>query len=197
MTSDHRRLSRALLVCTVATLGEVAGGALTRSLALTADGLHSLVHVGALLVALWGGTRRAPGEADEAAAINALVILALAVLLALEGVSRLAAPEPVAWGPALTVTALGLLANILTVLALGRGRHGDLNHRAALAHMLGDAGVAVIALVGLGAGALFAWPWGDALAGLAGAAVLAALGARLLLQTLAGEPSGREDRPAT
>ncbi|MDP9102982.1 MAG: cation diffusion facilitator family transporter [Pseudomonadota bacterium] len=186
-TSDLRRLIYALAVCGAATVGELVGGALTRSLALTADGLHSLIHVGALMIAIWGALtahRRAPGEAGEAAVINALVIVALSVVLAVESVSRFSAPGAVAYGPAMALTAFGLLANLLTILALGGGAPEDLNHRAALFHMLGDAAVAVLALIGLGAGALFRLPWADAAAGLGGAVILAVIGGRLIRQTI-------------
>jgi cobalt-zinc-cadmium efflux system protein len=170
-------------------VSELLGGVLTRSLALTADGLHSLVHVAALLIAVWGArTRaaRAAGEANEAAVVNALVIMALSAMLAVESLSRLAHPEAVAFGPAIAVTAFGLLANLLTILALGHGRSEDVNHRAALLHMLGDAAVAVLALVGLGAGALFGWSWSDPAAGLGGSVILSALGCQLTLRTIDG-----------
>lgn len=194
MTPDLRRLVNALLICAVATLAEICGGALTRSLALTADGLHSLVHVGALLVAIWGARRSSPGlqaEPGEAVVINALVILAIAAMLGVEGLSSLGDPEPVAFGPAIGVTLAGLLANVLTVWALGLGRPGDLNHRAALIHMLGDAAVGVLALIGLGAGAVFGLRWADPAAGMGGAAILAVFGGRLVLQTIGGAPARR------
>lgn len=185
--SQLRRLIYALAVCAAATAGELVGGGLTRSLALTADGLHSLIHVGALMIAIWGAMtagRRAPGEAGEAAVINALVIVALSAMLAVESVARFSAPGAVAYGPAMAVTGFGLVANLLTILALGGGAPEDLNHRAALFHMLGDAAVAVLALVGLGVGALFALPGADAAAGLGGAVILAVLGGRLIRQTI-------------
>jgi cation diffusion facilitator family transporter len=186
-TSDLRRLIYALAVCVAAAGGELIGGGLTRSLALTADGLHSLIHVGALMIAIWGALtahRRAPGEAGEAAVVNALVIVALSVVLAVESVSRFSAPGAVAYGPAMAITAVGLLANLLTILALGGGSPEDLNHRAALLHMAGDAMVAVLALFGLGLGALFGLPWADAAAGLIGAVILAVIGGRLIRQTI-------------
>jgi Co/Zn/Cd efflux system component len=197
VTRDLRRLVLALLVCAVATLAEILGGSLTRSLALTADGLHSLVHVGALLVAIWGArpwSSGAPAEPGEAVVINALVILAIAAMLGFEGVSSLSAPEPVAFAPAIAVTLAGLMANLLTVLALGGGGPGDLNHRAVLIHMLGDAAVGVLALIGLASGAVFGLGWADPAAGLGGGLILAVFGGRLLLQSLAGWPTRRSHR---
>jgi cation diffusion facilitator family transporter len=197
VTVDLRRLTSALAVCGTATAGELAGGVMTRSLALTADGLHSLVHVSALLVAIWGARLpkgREPDAGGEAAAINALMIVVLAVLLMAESVGRLGAPADVAYGPALALTGFGLVANLLTVAALGGGSPEDLNHRAALLHMLGDAGVAVLALVGLGCGWLFGWAWADATTGLIGAVLLAFIGGRLMHRALAS-PSVRTTKP--
>lgn len=184
MAGDVRRLGCALLLCAAATGAELLGGLVTRSLALTADGLHSLVHVGALAVALWGA--RASARARAAApTINAVVIIVLSAGLAVESLERLAAPQTVAYGPAVALTLFGLLSTLVTLAALGRGRAADLNHQAARLHMMGDVAVALLALTGLGAGAVFGWRWADAAAGLAGAALLCGLGGRLVLRTLA------------
>ena len=137
---------------------------------------------------------RAPVGAGRAAAINALVIIVLSGMLAVESLSRLSAPQPVAYGPAIALTAFGLLANILTITALGRGCAEDLNHRAVRVHMIGDAAIAVVALIGLGAGAVFGWRWADAASGLVGAALLSALGARLMAQTLRTYPPAASHR---
>ena len=187
MTLELKRLFAALAVCAVAALAELVGGVATRSLALSADGVHSLIHVGALMVAIWGAFRAAARGAAaqaEAAAVNALVILALAVLLAVESISRFGSGGDVQYGPAIGITLFGLLANGLTVLAMGRGEEGDLNHRAALWHMVGDGAVAILALVGLGIGALTGLRWADAAAGLIGAGVLGVIAGRLLQRTL-------------
>lgn len=187
MTTELKRLFAALAVCAASTLVELAGGFGTRSLALSAEGLHSLIHVGAFVIAIWGAfravTRGAAAQA-EAAAVNALVILALAVLLAIESISRFGSGEEVRYGAAIGITLFGLLANGATVIAMGWGEEGDLNHRAALLHMLGDAGVGVLALAGLGLGVLFGIRWADAAAGLIGAGVLGVIAGRLLQRTL-------------
>lgn len=183
-----RRMIIALAICAGACAAELVGGALTHSLALTADGVHSLAHVGALLVALWGAlaTRDEPDAPSETAAINALVVLALSAVLGVESLVSLGGAEPVLYGPAILLTLVGLGANVATMAALGRGHPEDVNHAAALLHMLGDAAVAVLALIGLGCGALFGWAWADPAAGCAGAAVLVVIGARLLRRTLSG-----------
>jgi cobalt-zinc-cadmium efflux system protein len=104
---------------------------------------------------------------------------------------RIGVPATVAYLPALAVTAFGLVSNLLTILALGGGSPEDLNHRAALLHMLGDAAVAVLALTGLTTGWVFGWTWADAAAGLGGALILAVIGVRLARRTL-GAPGLRQ-----
>lgn len=198
MSTELKRLFAALAVCAVATLVELGGGLGTRSLALSAEGLHSLIHVGALVIAIWGAFRavaRGAAAQAEAAAVNALVILALAVLLAIESISRFGAGEDVRYGAAIGITLFGLLANGATVIAMGWGEEGDLNHRAALLHMLGDASVGVLALAGLAVGAVFGLKWADAAAGLIGAGVLGLMAGRLLQRTL-GHHSSSAASPA-
>jgi cation diffusion facilitator family transporter len=54
-----------------------------------------------------------------------------------------------------------------------RRRQRDLNLRAAYVHVLADAAVSVLAIVGLGAGKLFGWVWMDPVMALVGAVVIA------------------------
>ena len=53
------------------------------------------------------------------------------------------------------------------------GHHHDLNLRAAYVHVLADAAVSVLAIVGLTAGRFLGWVWMDAVMGLVGSAVIA------------------------
>jgi cation diffusion facilitator family transporter len=53
------------------------------------------------------------------------------------------------------------------------GHHHDLNLRAAYVHVLADAAVSVLAIVGLTAGRFLGWVWMDPVMGLVGSAVIA------------------------
>ena len=53
------------------------------------------------------------------------------------------------------------------------GHHHDLNLRAAYVHVLADAAVSVLAIVGLTAGRFLGWVWMDAVMGLVGSTVIA------------------------
>jgi len=57
--------------------------------------------------------------------------------------------------------------------AAASGHHHDLNLRAAYVHVLADAAVSVLAIVGLAAGKYFGWIWMDPLMGIVGACVIA------------------------
>jgi len=61
--------------------------------------------------------------------------------------------------------------------------HRDNNMRAALLHVLADAAVSVLVIVGLTLAGLFGWLWMDALAGLVGAAVIASWSYQLIRDT--------------
>jgi len=61
--------------------------------------------------------------------------------------------------------------------------HRDNNLRAAVVHVLGDAAVSILVIVGLALGRLFGWVWMDPAAGLLGAIVIAAWSYTLIRDT--------------
>ena len=143
-------------------IAEAGVGLVMGSVALLADAGHNLGDVLGLGVA-WGGAAlaRTPptkrftyglrGSTILAALLNALLLLVALGAIALEAARRLAEPSPV---PGLTVSAVaaaGIIVNGLTAWLFARGRHGDLNTRAAFLHMASDAlvsaGVVVAGLV--------------------------------------------------
>ncbi|HKR48234.1 MAG TPA: cation diffusion facilitator family transporter, partial [Pseudonocardiaceae bacterium] len=155
--SDRRRLGWALVIISVVLLAEVVGTALTGSLALLADAGHLATDVLGLAVALIATVlaQRPPshyrtyglGRAEIlAAALNALVLLAVAGVVAVEAVTRLAAPPAIPGVPLLVLGALGLVGNLAALAVLARGgpqTHGStqrsLNLRGAMLEVMGDA----------------------------------------------------------
>jgi cobalt-zinc-cadmium efflux system protein len=175
-------------------LVEVVAGALTDSLALLSDAGHMLTDSGALLLALLAqrialrprtrlytfGFRRAE---ILAALINGVVLIVTALLIVIEAVERLKEPPSVAAGPMLWVANAGLAVNLCAALVLGHG-HGNVNLRAALAHVLSDA-LGSVASIGAALCMLYlGWPRADALASLF-IAILIGLGALRLVHTTA------------
>jgi len=162
---------------------EAIYGVLANSVALLADAGHNLGDVLGLLVA-WTASvlvRRAPsarftyglrGSSILAALFNAVFLLVTVGAISWEAIQRFSSPEPVAGGTVMLVAGVGIAINAVTAWLFASGRKGDLNLRAAFAHMLADAlvsaGVVAAGLVIL----LTGWLWLDPLMSLAINAVI-------------------------
>jgi cation diffusion facilitator family transporter len=194
--ADHARNERrtrvVTAICAASLLVQLVGGVAFRSMALTASGLHMAAHVAALGVAAaayalarrWAHDRRfafGTGKLGYLAGFaNAVVLAVVAVLIGVESVSRLIAPEAVDYDSALPLAVAGLAVTVVCVLLLrpargahGHDREGDLNITAAHLHLSADAAVSVLAIAGLVAGRQFGWSWADPVAGLLGAGLVA------------------------
>jgi cobalt-zinc-cadmium efflux system protein len=170
---------------------ELVGGVLTGSVALLADAGHMLTDAGALGIAIfaaWAATQpRLPrhsfgyGRAEVLAALlNGLLLGGVSVGIALESFSRLGDPSEIDAGPMMAIAAIGLVANVASGAFLLRGAHENLNVRAALYHVAGDA---LGSLAALGAGAaiwLVVFTSAGAIAGLALAVLLVCDAVRLV-----------------
>ncbi|HET7434011.1 MAG TPA: cation diffusion facilitator family transporter [Thermoanaerobaculia bacterium] len=150
----HTDVSRKLVVAACANalvvIGELAIGFYAASLSLLGDALHNLTDVVALIIALAAVriARRAPTTEKSfgyqragilAAFINSGLLMAMTFFLFREAVERLQHPHAVAAEPMLATAIVALLVNSATALSLHHGSHGDVNIRAAVVHMIGDA----------------------------------------------------------
>lgn len=134
------------------------------------------------------------GKVGDLAAFASAIVLAIVALgVAGDSIVHLLRPPTIAFREAIPIAGLGLAVNLVSAFLLrddhdrhhhehahGHGHdhahdreHRDLNLRAAYIHVTADAGVSVLALLGLTAGLLFSWVWMDAVMGLMGAAVIA------------------------
>src|SRR5439155_8644176 len=180
---------------------EILGGLLWGSMALIADGLHMSTHAAALVIAACAyayARRHARDErfstgklGDLAAFASALVLAMIALLIGYESVERLINPVPIAFDEAIPLAALGLGVNLLSAWLLQdddhhsddhphdhdhhhrHHHHADHNLRAAYVHVVADAAVSILALVGLGAGRVLGWVWLDPVMGIVGMLVIA------------------------
>ncbi|QYE35800.1 cation diffusion facilitator family transporter [Polymorphobacter sp. PAMC 29334] len=179
--------STAFIIGIVLNLGfvavEAAYGFLANSVALLADAGHNLSDV-AGLAAAWGATALAKRAASErftygmrsssilAALFNAVLLLVAVGAIALEAIRRLGDPQPVGGVTVMAVAAAGIAVNGVTAWLFARGREGDINVRAAFAHMMSDAlvsaGVVVAGFVILETG----WTWLDPIVSLVIAATI-------------------------
>jgi cation diffusion facilitator family transporter len=129
---------------------------------------------------------------DLAAFTSAIVLAMIALLIGWESVVRLLHPVAIAFDEAIPIAVVGLAVNLASAWLLrdehdhhphGHGHdhddddhhhhHRDLNLRAAYVHVLADAAVSILAIVGLLAGRQFGLVWMDPVMGLVGACVIA------------------------
>ncbi len=143
-----------LKVALVATAGvavlELAGGLRAGSLALMSDAAHVAMDVVALAIALAAAVQaKRPATQRQtygfaryeilAALANGGLLTAVTILIAVEAAKRLVHPALPAGGLMAAVAAIGLAVNLAIGLMLVRGSHANLNVRAAVLHVAGDA----------------------------------------------------------
>lgn len=163
--SHSQRKSHVLFISLALTLGfvliEAAAGFRSHSLALLSDAGHNFTDAFALLLAACGVYWEArPGNHVKtfgyqragvlAAFVNALILVALSLVLFYESYRRLLNPEPVGEITMIVIASLALVLNVGIVQALGGhgDHHHDLNVRAAWIHMVGDAAACVAIIAG-------------------------------------------------
>ncbi|MGC2824711.1 MAG: CDF family Co(II)/Ni(II) efflux transporter DmeF [Pseudolabrys sp.] len=191
-----------IAICAVMMVAEIVGGLWFGSVALIADGLHMSTHAGALLIAALAYTysRRYVNDTrltfgtgkfgDLAAFTSAIALAMIALLIGYESVDRLINPVPIAFNQAIPIAVAGLGVNLLSAFLLRDDHHGldhhradehehghahvhrDHNLRAAFVHVLADAAVSVLVIVGLIAGRVFGWVWMDPVMGLVATVVI-------------------------
>jgi cobalt-zinc-cadmium efflux system protein len=212
LNRDRRvnRLSVVLAINVLVVVGQAVAGVAAHSLGLLADAGHNLTDVAALLMALLAVrlARRPPTATRSygyhrstvlAAQANAAGLLVATAVISIESVRRLIYPSPVRGGLVLAV-ALGALAfNAFGALLLVERGGRDLNMRAALLHMVADAGSSAgVALAGAVMVLTGGAAWLDPAMALAVAAVIAVQASLLVRQAnavlLESTPAGLDPR---
>lgn len=150
----HHGTGTVLILSTVATLLfviiEFAFGLTAHSLALLSDAGHNFTDAFALLLALLAYYLLSKPADDVktygyqrggvlAAFVNALTLIGLSVYLLYESYQRFLNPEPVHEFIMIAVAALGIVLNVAILWGLRSQKRDDLNIRAAVVHMMGDA----------------------------------------------------------
>lgn len=178
-------------------LVEIAGGWLTRSLALLSDAGHMFSDAFSLAMALWAfkiGEKRHTLQKTFgykrfeilAAALNGVLLVLIALLIVYEALKRFADPPEIATGGMLAVSILGLLVNagVAAYMAKNSDTRGNINMRGAYLHvisdMLGSIGAVAAALLMM----VFGWGWADPLAGILVALLIGRSGWLLCRQAL-------------
>ncbi|GAB3600732.1 cation diffusion facilitator family transporter [Microbacterium tumbae] len=182
---SRRLLTISLCLTATVMVVQVVGALLTGSLALLADAAHMFTDASALVIALVASIVAARPADDRrtfgyqraevfGALVNAIILIVLAVIVAVEGVGRLLDPaEGEVAGPLMLVVAVvGLLANGVAMWLLSAAQKTSINVRGAYLEVLGDligsAAVIVAAVVIISTG----WMPADAIASLFIAAMI-------------------------
>lgn len=172
---DRKRLGIALGLAATYMVAEAVGGWLTGSLALLADAGHMLSDTAALALALFAlRFAQRPPTAEHtygfhrveilAALANGATLLAIAVLIVVEAVQRLAQPPEVDAPVMMAIAGGGLVVNGLALAVLHGGREGSLNLQGAWLHVLMDTLGSLQALAAGGLILAFGWGWADPVA---------------------------------
>jgi cobalt-zinc-cadmium efflux system protein len=155
---------------------ELAGGLVSRSLALLSDAGHMLTDSLAVFLSYlairWGrmpATRRRTFGYHRAeilvALANGVALLAIAGYIFYEAVLRFFNPQEIRTGILLAVAAVGFAGNLFGLLILRGESHDNLNVRSAFFHILAD----TLSSVGVIAGGVIIWAtgwyWVDSLIG--------------------------------
>lgn len=184
--ASHRRLLAISLSLTATVMVvQVIGAILSGSLALLADAAHMFTDSSALIIALIA-TAVAARPADDrrtfgyqraevfGALINAIILIVLMVVVAVQGVQRLVDPGEVeVAGPLmLTVAAIGLVANAISMWVLSRAQKTSINVRGAYLEVMGDLIGSVMVIIAAVIIVTTGWMPADALASLLIAAMI-------------------------
>lgn len=194
--SMRPRLLIAFSLAVVIVLAQAIGSLVTGSLALLTDTAHAVTDASGLLVALTAASlmtrpatsRRTWGfrRIEVLAALGqSVLLLAVGIYTAVEGVHRLFAPPEVPGTELLIFGVVGLVANAIGIAVLATARNANFNMRAAFLEVLNDA----LGSLGVIVAAIVIWLTGfyqaDALAGLFIAALIVPRAVRLMKQTTA------------
>ena len=148
-TDDTRRLTLALALILGFMVAEVVAGILADSLALLSDAAHMLTDAGAIALALFAaGLARRPARGGFtfgfrraeilSAQLNGATLVALAVVIVVEGIARIANPPEVEGLVVLVVAVVGIAVNLAATVILAGAERRSLNVEGAFQHVLTD-----------------------------------------------------------
>jgi cobalt-zinc-cadmium efflux system protein len=183
--SARRGLTIALAASIAVAALEFWGGLRSHSLALTTDAVHVCTDIFALVLALAASiaatrpadVRRTFGYGRVeilGALVNGTLLLVATVVIAFEAARRFSVPVQPQTTIMTIVAAVGLILNAVAALALRERGERDVNVRAALFHVLGDALGAIAVVIGGIAIALTHRAWIDPALSLLVAAMIVA-----------------------
>ncbi len=158
-TVEGKNLLFSILLNIIITVAQVVGGIISGSLALLSDALHNFSDVLSLVISYVAhklsqrdatlkqtfGLKRAE---LIAAFVNALTLIVVAIILIYEATLRFFNPVTIAPMLVIWLSALGIVANGLSVLLLKKDADHNLNMKSAYLHLLTDMLASIAVLVG-------------------------------------------------
>lgn len=197
LASNERKTMIVVILTAVMMVIEIASGYITGSMALLADGWHMASHAGALSISLVAYKLAKSEKLRKSFSFgtgkiiplggytSAIVLALIAILMAVESVSRLLNPVDIQFKEAIFVAVIGLIVNVVSALILshdhshhhGHGHddhhhHHDHNLRSAYIHVIADALTSVLAIVALTVGLFYGASWLDPVMGIVGSLVI-------------------------
>lgn len=197
--SDSRRKSRAAALSVLSNCaliaGKLAAGLITGSVAILSDAIQSAIDLIASVITFVSVRKSAaPADADHryghekvedlSAAVEAMLLLLGALVIAVQAVRRLADGGSISrLGVGIAVVAAAALVNVLVSARLGRVARetGSVALEADGAHLRADALVSLGVLIALALSGLTGADWIDPVVGLLVAVVIAVTGGRILV----------------
>lgn len=203
--SHQGRIAVALGITLAVFVFQVIGSILTGSLALLFDSAHVLTDAGGLAMALLAArlmvrpatSKRTWGFARAevlAATAQAAVLLAVGLVVLVEGVQRLFNPTEIASDEMIIFGAIGLLGNVVSMFVLMGGRSKNFNMRAAFLEVVNDALGSVAVIVAAIVISTTGWMQADAVVAMLIGVLILPRTVKLLLETISvlleSTPSG-------
>ena len=193
--SHQGRIAVGLGITLAVFVVQLIGSWLTGSLALLFDSAHVLTDAGGLAMALLAArlmarpstNRRTWGFARAevlAATAQAAVLLAVGLVVLVEGVQRLFHPADIASQEMIVFGAVGLVGNIISLFVLLGGRSKNFNMRAAFLEVMNDALGSVAVIIAAIIITTTGWVQADAVVAMLIGALILPRTVKLLLETI-------------
>lgn len=193
--SHQGRLAVALGITLTVFVLQVIGALLTGSLALLFDSAHVLTDAGGLVMALVAARLMARPSTNKrtwgfaraevlAATAQAAILLAVGLVVLVEGVKRLFEPTEIASQEMIIFGVIGLVGNIISLLVLLGGRSNNFNMRAAFLEVMNDALGSVAVIVAAIIIATTGWMQADAIVAMLIGVLILPRTLKLLLETI-------------
>ena len=156
---EKRRLLITIIITVVVMIVEIAGGILSKSLALISDAGHMFTHSFALLVSFFAillASRKPTPEKSFgfyrveilAALFNGIALLVVAGFIVWEAIKRIIDPSEIKVMEMIIISIIGLAANIASAAVLSGASKKSINVRSAFIHMIGDTASSVAIVIG-------------------------------------------------